>query len=240
LGVTKRVGIAIVAATCTAALATACSNSHPARTDIIRAGQVDIQLPPGWTVTRHGLSAPATTAPAAVVTAGGAQAAGAPTTAPTGSTIPLAKEDPTTAFFQATSDFSSCLKGLGVKFIGAPDPKNPNSPANDPGYLKNLTTCAAQSHIVQALKDFQTAQNNQTPDQIKQSNAGYLKWRDCMVGRGWQIPQPKPDAQGRLFSISGSGGGGPQLTPPPGQDIFNSSDIRECAAQAQQQTGAGG
>lgn len=240
MGGVKRVGMAIVAV----ALLAACTSSHTGRTDIIRAGQLDIQLPPGWTVTRHGVSAPATSPP---VTAGGVQAAGAPggaagatTTAPSGSTIPLAKQDPTTAFFQATSDFSSCLKGLGVKFIGAPDPKNPTSPANDPNYLKSLTTCAAQSHIVQALKDYQTAQNNMTPEQIKTQNAGYLKWRDCMIGRGWKIPEPKPDAQGRLFSFNTSGSGGPQLTPPPGQDIISSTDIRDCAAQVQQQTGGGG
>jgi hypothetical protein len=216
------------------ALLAGCSAHHQARSDIISAGQVDIQLPPGWTVTRHGVSAPAVAAPAAA--GGQAQPAGA-----TGTTIPLAKEDPTTAFFQATSDFSSCLKGLGVKFVGAPDPKNPNSPANDPNYLKSLTTCAAQSHIVQALKDFQSAQNNMTPAQIQQQNKGYLAWRQCMIGRGWQIPEPKPDAQGRLFSITGSGGGtGPQLTPPPGQDVLTSSDIRDCAAQTQQQTGSGG
>jgi hypothetical protein len=84
---------------------------------------------------------------------------------------------------------------------------------------------------VQALKDLQNSQNNLTPAQIQQQNKGYLQWRQCMINRGWTIPEPKPDAQGRLFSISGTGGGGPQLTPPAGQDLFNSSDIRECAAQ---------
>jgi len=238
----KIAGVAVVLV----ALAAGCSSSHAARTDIIRAGQVDIQLPPGWTVTRHGVSAPAPAgspgtaggaASAAASPAGtpSASAAAAPT--PTGSTIPLAKQDPTTAFFQATSDFSSCLRGQGVKFIGAPDPKNPSSPANDPNYIKSLTTCAAQSHIVQALKDFQTAQNNMTPDQIKTENASYLKWRDCMIGRGWQIPEPKPDAQGRLFSFNASGGGNtPQLMPPPGQDVLTSTDIRDCAAQVQNAT----
>ena len=236
----ERVGVAVVAL----ALAAGCSGAHATRTDIIRAGQVDIQLPPGWTVTRHGVSAPATAAPSPSgggATGGPASGGPAQAAASTGSTIPLVKQDPTTAFFQATSDFSSCLKGLGVKFVGAPDPKNPNSPANDPNYLKSLTTCAAQSHIVQALKDFQAAQNNMTPAQIQQENKGYLAWRDCMIGRGWQIPQPKPDAQGRLFSISASGGGNtPQLTPPAGQDALTSNDIRECAAQSQKQTGAGG
>jgi hypothetical protein len=230
-------GVAVVVLAVLAPLAVlaGCSSHQTARTDIISAGQVDIQLPPGWTVTRHGVSAPAVAAPTAQ------NAAGVPPGGATGTTIPLVKQDPTTAFFQATSDFTSCLKGLGVSFIGAPDPKNPKSPANDPTYIKNLSTCAAQSHILQALKDFQSAQNNMTPAQIQQENKGYLAWRSCMIGRGWQIPEPKPDAQGRLFSISASGGGNtPQLTPPPGQDALTSNDIRECAAQSQQQTGSGG
>ena len=220
--------------------ATACASSHHATTDIISAGQVDIKLPPGWTVTARGAAAPPSTATptgasAAQVAAAGA---GAPTTA-AGSTIPLAKQDPTTEFFQATTSFSGCLKTNGVKFVGAPDAKNPSSPANDPGYIKSLTTCAAQSHIVQALKDMQNSQNNLTPAQIKTQNEGYLRWRDCMIGRGWVIPQPKPDCQGRLFSFSGGGGNGPQLTPPPGQDVLTSNDIRDCAAQTQQATSGG-
>jgi len=226
LGV-KHTGVAVMLV----AFAAACSAHNATRTDVISAGQVDIQLPPGFTVTRHGVVAPAVAPPSA---SGGGELA-----APASSTIPLDKQDPTTAFFQATSDFSSCLKGLGVTFIGAPDPHNPTSPANDPNYIKSLTTCAAQSHIVQALKDFQTSQNDMTPAQIKVENAQYLKWRTCMIGRGWQIPEPTPDAQGRLFSIGGSGGTGVQLTPPPGQSLFNSTDISNCASQVQQQSGGG-
>jgi hypothetical protein len=231
-GVRLAIGLLVVAAA-------GCAGGHTS-TDIISAGQVDIKLPPGWTVTAHGAAAPPSTAvpPVSSSTGTGSPGAGSAglasaTTAP-GSTIPLAKADPTTAFFQATGDFSSCLKSLGVKFIGAPDPKNPSSPANDPTYLKNLGTCAAQSHIVQALKDFQSAQANLTPDQIKTQNEGYLRWRDCMIGRGWKIPTPKPDSQGRLFSFSGTNG--PQLTPPPGQDVLSSTDVRDCAAQTQAQT----
>jgi hypothetical protein len=61
-----------------------------------------------------------------------------------------------------------------------------------------------------------------------------------MIGRGWTIPEPKPDAQGRLFSFSGGGGSGPQLTPPPGQDILTSTDIRDCAAQTQNAASSSG
>jgi hypothetical protein len=213
------------------ALSVGCSRQVPAA-DVIQAGQVDLRLPPGWTVTAHGATRPS----------GGT----GPTTASTlavdasasGDTIPLAKQDPTTAFFQATGSFSSCLKAQGTTFIGAPDPKNPSSPANDPNYLKSLSTCAASSHIQQALKDFQGAQADLTPAQIQQQNQGFLKWRDCMIGKGWTIPQPKPDAQGKLFNI-GTGGSGVQLTPPPGQGTINSPDLRDCAAQVQAASGTG-
>ncbi len=243
-------GVRVAIGLLVALAAAGCSSRHT-HTDIISAGQVDLQLPPGWTVTAHGAESPPSTPPpppAAVAAAGSGGSAGAggsgggaggaggstgATTTTAAGAIPLAKANPTTSFFQATSSFTGCLKSLGVKFIGAPDPKNPSSPANDPTYLKNLSTCAAQSHIVQALKDFQSSQNNLTPAQIQQQNQGYLKWRQCMIGRGWTIPEPKPDAQGRLFSFGGGGGSGPQLTPPPGQDALSSSDIRDCAAQVQ-------
>jgi hypothetical protein len=209
-------------------LAAGCGSGSKLPDNVLQAGQLDIQLPPGWKVTHEGVVAPAQPG------SGGAVAAAGATT-----TIPLAKKDPTTEFFQATSSFSACLKGLGVTFVGAPDPSHPNSPANDPTYLKALQKCAAQSNILQALKDFQASQNNLTPKQIQQENQQYLRWRTCMIARGWTIPQPTPDSQGRLFSIN-TGGSGPQITPPPGQSVFNSPDIQACTAQVQSSGTSGG
>jgi hypothetical protein len=209
------------------------SKSSALTTNTIDAGQINIQLPPGWRVTKDGKGA---IRPVSAVAAAGGSGASAAGGTSTGDTIPLAKQDPTTKFFSALGVFQSCLKGLNVKFIGIPDAKNPNSPANDPAYIKALSTCAAKSNIVQALKDEQTSQNNLTPAQIKLQNKGYLKWRDCMIGRGWGIPEPKPDSKGRLFSF-GAGGGStvPAFKPPPGQDILSSSDVSECATQAQKE-----
>jgi hypothetical protein len=151
----------------------------------------------------------------------------------TATTIPLAKEDPTTGLFSALGEFQSCLKGLGVTFSGAPSAGNPNSPANNPSYLKSLTTCAAQSHIVQALAAEKTAQQDLTPAQVASENKVYLKWRSCMIARGWQIPKPKPDAKGALFAFGTSGGSGAAMKPPPGQSGFSSPDIQACVAKAQ-------
>jgi hypothetical protein len=202
----------------------------------ISAGQVDIQLPPGWKVTKGGVERPANSA--AGNAGAGTATPGAST--PSGDAVPLAKEDPQTKFFKSLTVFQSCLKGLGVKFIGVPNASDPNSPANNPDYIKALSTCAAKSNIVQALKDQQTAQDNLTPAQIEQQNKGYLAWRDCMIGRGWGIPEPKPDSKGRLFSF-GAGGNAPtpNFTPPAGEDLLTSKDLTECGAEAQRQVGSG-
>jgi hypothetical protein len=226
---------AVVAMTMT--LAACGSSSKSSANNVISAGQIDIQLPPGWTVTKDGKGA---IRPASDSSAAGTGASG-PSAAVTGDSIPLAGEDPTTKFFTAINVFQSCLKGLGVKFIGAPDQSNPSSPTNDPGYLKNLSTCAAKSNILQALKDQQSAQDSLTPAQIKQQNKGYLAFRQCMIGRGWGMPVPTPDSKGRLFSFGAGGGSStPNFTPPPGQDLLSSPDLQDCASEAQKKVPTGG
>jgi hypothetical protein len=52
-----------------------------------------------------------------------------------------------------------------------------------------------------------------------------------MIGRGWEIGEPKPDAKGRLFAFSASSQ--PQIKGPPGKDLLSSSDLQECATQSQ-------
>jgi hypothetical protein len=157
----------------------------------------------------------------------------------TAATVPLAQQNPTTALFTSIGVFQSCLSELGVTFVGAPDPSDPSSPANSPTYLKSLGTCATKSNILQALKTAQSAQDNLTPSQVKKENQDYLKWRKCMIGRGWGIPQPTPNSEGLLFSFGGSGGSGSGsggaagFTAPPGQSLLSSSDLQQCAAVAQ-------
>jgi hypothetical protein len=202
----------------------ACGHDEPAP-DVLRAGQVDIKLPPGWKLTENGATRPAA---AAGRGAGQGDAAAAPQAqAATDDTVPLAQDDPQTAFFKAVRVFQECLDDLGTTFIGVPDASNPASPTNDPAYLRDLGTCAAKSNILQALQDVQKAQDAMTPAEIETQNEGYLDWRECMIGRGWGIPKPKPDEKGRLFSFGGSNGP-PAFTPPPGQDAFSSPDFQEC------------
>jgi hypothetical protein len=206
-------------------LAVACGGKDTGATDVITAGQVDIKLPPGWKVTSNGARRPA--APAAADPA-------APTGGATSDTVPLAKEDPQTAFFKSGGDFMQCLKDRGTSFRGVPDQTKPDSPANDPAYLKDLSTCAAKTNILQSMQDAQKAQDSMTPADIKEQNKGYLRWRDCMIGRGWDIPKPKPDSKGRLFSFGGAAsGGGPQIVAPDGKDLLTSGDLQDCAAETQ-------
>ena len=155
----------------------------------------------------------------------------------TAATVPLAQQNPTTALFTSIGVFQSCLSQLGVTFVGTPDPSNPSSPANSPTYLKSLETCATKSNILQALKTAQSAQDNLTPSQVKKENKEYLQWRKCMIGRGWGIPQPTPNAQGLLFSFGGTGGSGSGgaagFKAPPGQSLLSSSDLQQSAAVVQ-------
>jgi hypothetical protein len=165
--------------------------------------------------------------------AGSIPANGAGSAKSASDTVPLAKANPITTLFSSLSSFQSCLKGLGVTFIGAPNPSDPSSGANNPAYIKSLTTCAAKSDILQSLKAEQTAQQNLTPSQIKKENQEYLVFRKCMIARGWGIPTPTPNADGLLFSFGGTGAGAATgFKPPPGQSLLSSSDLQACAAKA--------
>jgi hypothetical protein len=190
-------------------LAAGCSSDPSGHTVTIEAGQVPAAEVPVAGHSNHGLA--------------------------TLETVPLAKQNPTTALFSAIGVFQGCLQQQGVTFVGAPNPSDPSSPANNPNYLKTLGTCAARSDIVQALKAAQTAQDNLTPSQIKTENQYYLSWRKCMIARGWGIPTPTPNSKGMLFSFGTSGGGATNFTPPPGQSILSSSDMQDCASQVTEQ-----
>ena len=54
-----------------------------------------------------------------------------------------------------------------------------------------------------------------------------------MIGRGWGIPAPTPNAKGLLFSFGGTSGGSSGFKPPPGQNLLSSPDLQACAAKAQ-------
>jgi len=214
-----------------------CGGGGGTETDprVLDAGQVDIQLPPGFKVVNKTTVRRTTTDDGSGTESSGNATVTADGVTPTTSegSVPLEDDsNPTEDLLAAFGKFRVCLEDLGVQFVGAPDPSNPNSPANDPTYLGHLGTCAARSQIVQALQAAQAEQDTLTPAQIKERNKGYLAWRKCMIKRDWKIPEPRPDSQGRLFAFGATSG--PQLTPPPGKDLLTSGDIEECASEAQE------
>ena len=220
-----------LALTLCALVAVSCGSDEAGDPQVLEAGQVDIRLPDGWKVTDGGAVRPGAGDSAEPGEAAAPAAPGEAEDETTDDTVPLAEEDATTKFFRATQDFRQCLEDLGTAFIGAPDPSNPDSPANAPEYIEDLSTCASKSGIVQAMQDMQKDQEDMTPEEIEEQNEGYLRWRDCMIGKGWKIGEPTPDAEGRLFSFSG--GRTPQIEPPPGKDLLGDSDMQECAEEAQ-------
>lgn len=153
-------------------------------------------------------------------------------------TIPTNADDRPAVFglLDALDAFNTCLDGEGYAFIGLPGGGEPNDPRNDPAYGSALATCAARSNIVQALRDTQQENADLTPDEIESRNRAYLAWRECMIGRGWQVPEPVPDANGVLGgNLQGGDGGG--LQPPPGESLLGSDDLRECAEGAADEAG---
>ena len=153
------------------------------------------------------------------------------------SSVPLDKNsNPTDDLLASFGKFRDCLNGEHVKFIGAPDASNPESPTNDPDYIKALSTCAARSGIVQALQAAQAEQDTLTPAQIKERNKGYLAL--ARLHDQARVGHPQADARTARADSSrfGTGGGGPQLKPPAGKDLFNSKDIEQCSAKVQRAT----
>ena len=240
-GVSRLAGMMVLAGLATfALLLSACGGGGDGDSQprVIEAGQVDATLPPGYRVEAAAPAEPrAAKARSATQSDGvtpssrlpGEVDATSPTTAK--SSVPIKKSgNATQDLLEASRKFGGCLEDEHVKWIGRPDPTNPQSPTNDPDYIKALSTCAARSNIIQALQAAQAEQESLTPKQIKQQNEGYLLWRDCMVKRGWKIEKPTPDSKGRLFAFNENTD---PPEPPPGKDFFSSKDQDQCAAKAQ-------
>ncbi len=226
-GLVLRIGAAVVAVALVALVVvlvvTQVGGGPDADPQVLPAGQIDIKLPDGWKVVDGKVVKPAGSA-----TGGGTDAAdGTGVTTTTGAKT---MSDASSDLFSALSKFRACLTGEGVTFIGAPDRSNPDSPSNDPEYVKALSTCAARSNIVGALQAQQAATEAMTPAEIEDANKSYLEFRKCMIAKGWKIPVPTPDEKGRLFVFNT--GSGNNFTPPPGKDVITSTDTQDCAAKA--------
>ena len=79
------------------------------------------------------------------------------------------------------------------------------------------------------------AQADLTPEEVETQNRQYVAFRECMIGRGWDIPDPVPNEYGLLFpgfQAAASWEG------PPGEDITSTDDVGECTDTAGDEVGA--
>ena len=161
--------------------------------------------------------------------------ASAETETTTSTTLPQEEETAGEALFTAIGVFQSCLDANGYEFIGLPDPSNPDAPQNAQAYIDALIDCAARSQIQERLAEADAAQVDLTPEEVETQNRQYVAFRECMIGRGWDIPDPVPNEYGLLFpgfQAAASWEG------PPGEDITSTDDVGECTDTAGVEVGA--
>lgn len=149
----------------------------------------------------------------------------------TSTTLPQQEQSAGEALFEAIAVFQSCLDAEGYEFIGIPftDNTDPEAPVNQQPYIDALVNCAARSQVQERLAEADEAQADLTPEEIEEQNRGYVAFRDCMIGRGWTIPEPTPDENGLLFPGFAAT---TQWQGPPGEDIAQTDDVGECTNSA--------
>ncbi len=166
-------------------------------------------------------------------TDGDGSTSGSTTSTTTSSTLPQNEESggEVGALLDALEIFNECLLDKDVEFIGIPGQAggdtDPDNPVNAPEYLTALGECAAVSNIINVMQEAQAANESLTdPVEIEDRNRGLVAWAECMEGRGWTV-ELTANANGLLS---------PQPTPPEGESLMGSDDLRECADQAQAET----
>ncbi len=145
---------------------------------------------------------------------------------PTATTLPQADvASPQEDLFAAVEVFQSCMTAEGIDFIGAPDASlGADAPQNQQPYIDSLIRCATRSDIQNKIAAAQAAQADLTPEEIETQNRSFLLFRDCMIGRGWFIPDPIPDDTGLLFSLAQTS----EWEPPAGEQLIDSDDVAAC------------
>ena len=132
--------------------------------------------------------------------------------------------------YTTLTGFSYYYLGVGAE-IGY-DAANgyPNSiPVNQQPYIDALVACAARSQIQERLAEADAAQADLTAEEVENQNRQFIAFRDCMVGRGWGIPEPVPNEQGLLFGGFASTA---SWVAPPGESLTTSDDLGECQSEA--------
>ncbi|MEO0494405.1 MAG: hypothetical protein AAF081_13435 [Actinomycetota bacterium] len=225
---TRQVGASIAAL---ALIATACGGG----TGDDASGEVTLRSAGEIAVDADAVATTTTTEAVASGGAGAAEdvdnASDDPDTAESTTTLPQEEVDPGEALFQAVGVFQSCLDAEGYEFLGIPGQAStdPEAPVNQQPYIDALIACAARSQIQERIAAADAAQADLTPEEIEDQNRQFVGFRDCMIGRGWTIPEPVPDERGLLF---GGLGATSAWVGPPGEDIASSDDVGECTTEA--------
>ena len=212
--------------------------------------RVDIKLPKGYKVVNGKVVAPASKASPHVGAAGGAAPA-PPPTPPSRSTTRRTRRRRCSARSGSSAPAST---SSGWPFIGAPNQADPSSPTNDPAYIDSLSTCAARSNIVEALKASQSANDNLSPAEIELRNKGVPEV--ALVHDRPRVEDPEAGARqpgaalrvrrrrrlGRLRRLEhlGQARAARGIEGPPGKDLLSSEDLAQCAAKSQKATGQTG
>lgn len=146
--------------------------------------------------------------------------------ADTTTTLPQADETtPQQDLFAAIEVFQSCMTAEGIEFIGAPDASlGADAPQNQQPYIDSLILCATRSDIQNKIAAAQSAQADLSPEEVEEQNRTFLAFRDCMIGRGWTIPEPTPGDNGLLFQFAQT----QEWEGPPGESLIDSDDVAEC------------
>ncbi|MEM8706350.1 MAG: hypothetical protein AAGE98_07830 [Actinomycetota bacterium] len=234
---TRRTGALITAL---ALLATACGGGDGDDAS----GEVTLRSAGDVQVDESDLASTTTTTEAVAAAGGAGEAEDVESTtddaepAETTTTLPQEELSEGEALFQAIGVFQSCLDADGFEFIGIPGQAStdPDAPVNQQPYIDALIACAARSQIQERLADADAAQQDLSPEEVEEQNRQYLEFRDCMIGRGWDIPDPVPNEVGLLFPGFGAAAA---WSGPPGEDIATTDDVGECTAQADIQLGDG-
>ena len=145
---------------------------------------------------------------------------------PTATTLPQAGDSsPQEDVFAAVEVFQSCMTAEGTEFIGPPDASlGADAPQNQQPYIDSLILCATRSDIQNKIAAAQAAQAALTPEEVEEQNRSFLLFRDCMIGRGWGMPDPVPNESGLLFSLAQTS----EWEAPAGEELIDSDDVAEC------------
>ncbi|MEM9464998.1 MAG: hypothetical protein AAGA90_06480 [Actinomycetota bacterium] len=212
-------------------IATACGGGgdDDASGDIVLRTQGDIEVDADDVADTTTTAAPAAAGAGA---AEGDEEAVEPTadaTTSTSTTLPQEEQSEGEALFEAVSVFQSCLDAEGYEFIGIPDPTLGDVPQNAQPYIDALIACAARSQVQERLAEADAAQADLTPEEVEEQNRQYVAFRDCMIGRGWNIPDPVPNEYGLLFPGFAAAAA---WEGPPGEDIAQTDDVGDCTSEA--------